>query len=61
MSITAGGTTATIADLYATYADRLRTARTITLTGDVTGSVSFDGTKNVSITTTVANDSHTHS
>ena len=61
LSITAGGTTATIADLYATYADRLRTARTITLTGDVTGSVSFDGTKNVSITTTVANDSHTHS
>ena len=61
LSITAGGTTATIADLYATYADRLRTARTIELTGDVTGSVSFDGTKDVSITATVANDSHTHS
>ena len=28
----------------------LATARTITLTGDVTGSVSFDGSKNVSIT-----------
>lgn len=61
LSVTAGGTTDTIADLYATYADQLRTARTISLTGDVTGSVSFNGSKNVSITTTVANDSHSHS
>ena len=60
LTITAGGTTATVADLYATYADQLRTARTISLTGDVTGSVSFNGTNNVSINTTVANDSHEH-
>lgn len=32
----------------------LTTARTITLTGDATGSVSFDGSANVSITTSVA-------
>ena len=41
-------------------ATKLETARTISLTGDVTGSVSFDGTKNVSITATVADDSHDH-
>ena len=45
----------------ASSATKLQTARTISLTGDVTGSVSFDGTKDVSITATVANDSHTHS
>ena len=61
LSVTAGGTTDTIADLYATYADQLRTARTISLTGDVTGSVSFNGSKDVSITTTVKDDSHSHS
>jgi len=33
-------------------ASRLQTARNITLTGDVTGSVSFDGSQNVSISTT---------
>lgn len=32
-------------------ATKLQTARSISLTGDVTGSVSFDGSKNVSITT----------
>lgn len=36
-------------------ATRLATARTISLTTDVTGSVSFDGTANVSIATTLAN------
>ncbi|MFZ9793682.1 MAG: tail fiber protein [Gemmataceae bacterium] len=36
-------------------ATRLATARTISLTSDVTGSVSFDGTTNVSITATLAN------
>lgn len=35
-------------------AGRLQTARTIQLTGDVTGSVSFDGSQNVSISTTSA-------
>lgn len=42
-------------------ATKLQTARTISLTGDVTGSASFDGSQNESITTTVGNDSHTHS
>jgi len=41
-------------------ATALETARTISLIGDVTGSVSFDGSTNASITATVANDSHTH-
>lgn len=39
----------------------LSTARTISLTGDVSGSVAFDGTSDVSITAVVADDSHTHS
>jgi hypothetical protein len=41
-------------DGYHPNADALTTARTISLTGDVTGSVSFDGSSNVSITSTVA-------
>jgi len=44
----------------ATSAGQLTTARTISLTGDVSGSVSFDGSANVSITATVADDSHNH-
>lgn len=36
-------------------ATKLQTARNISLTGDVTGSVSFDGSKNVSMTTNLAN------
>lgn len=43
-----------------TSASRLETARTISLSGDVTGSVSFDGSANVSIATTIADDSHNH-
>ena len=35
----------------------LNTARTISLAGDVTGSVSFDGSANVSITATIAANS----
>ena len=38
-------------------ASKLTTAITITLTGDVTGSVSFDGTANTSITATIASNS----
>jgi hypothetical protein len=45
----------------ATTASALETARTIQLSGDVTGSVSFSGGAAVNMTTTVANDSHTHS
>lgn len=41
-------------------ADKLSTARTITLSGDVSGSASFDGSKNVTITATVVDDSHNH-
>lgn len=42
------------------YADQLKTARTISLAGDVTGSVSFNGTSNVSITAAITDDSHNH-
>lgn len=38
-------------------ATKLTTARTISLTGDVTGSVSFDGSGNAAIVTTIAADS----
>lgn len=41
-------------------ATKLETARTISLTGDVTGSATFDGSVNASITTIVADNSHTH-
>ena len=41
-------------------ANKLATSRTISLSGDVTGSSSFDGSKNVSITATVADNSHNH-
>ena len=41
-------------------ATKLKTARTIALSGDVSGSALFDGTAGITITTTVANDSHTH-
>ena len=39
---------------------KLATSRTIGLSGDVSGSVSFDGSTNVTITATVADDSHNH-
>lgn len=42
-------------------ATALETARNISLSGDATGTVSFDGTANVSIVTTVNDDSHSHS
>jgi len=41
-------------------ADKWRTARTLSLTGDVTGSVSWDGSGNASLSTAVGNDSHNH-
>ena len=41
-------------------ASKLTTARTITLSGEVSGSTTFDGSGNVTITTTVADDSHNH-
>ena len=51
-SSTAGGA--------ATSAVKLATARTIGLSGDVSGSASFDGSGNVTISATVADDSHNH-
>jgi hypothetical protein len=56
-SHTHGGEDVTSAVATAT---KLATARTISLTGDVTGSASFDGSANASITATVADDSHNH-
>jgi cytoskeletal protein CcmA (bactofilin family) len=44
----------------ASTADALTTARTITLDGDVSGAVNFDGSTNVTLTTTIADDSHNH-
>jgi len=41
-------------------ATQLATARTISLSGDVTGSVSFNGTADVDIVATVADGSHNH-
>lgn len=43
----------------ASTASALQTSRTIGLTGDVTGSVSFDGSSNVNISTTIAPNSVT--
>ena len=61
----AGGTTLgslnkVFHDGYHPNADKWTTARTLSLTGDVTGSVSWDGSANASMTTTVADNSHDH-
>ena len=48
------------ADDYHPNADKWTTARTLTLGGDLTGSVSFDGSANFTLTAAVVNDSHTH-
>ncbi len=53
-SLSGNAATATNA-ANATTATRLQTARNITLTGDASGTVSFDGSSNVSIATTVTN------
>lgn len=44
----------------AATASRLAVARNIALTGDVTGSATFDGSANVNLNAVVANDSHNH-
>ncbi len=44
----------------AVSASKLLTARTISLTGDASGSVSFDGSANATLTVVVADDSHNH-
>lgn len=53
-------TTATTCTGNSATATKLSSAKTISLTGDVTGSTSFDGSGNVSIAATVADDSHNH-
>lgn len=58
-----GGTTDNhqiFTDNYHPNADKWTTSRTLTLSGDVTGSVSWDGSDDATLTTTVSNDSHTH-
>ena len=45
---------------YHPNADIWTNARTITLGGDLSGSVSINGSANVTLTAAVANDSHTH-
>lgn len=44
----------------ATEAAKLSVARTISLGGDASGSVSFDGSSDVTLSVTVADDSHNH-
>ncbi len=44
----------------AASATKLAAARTISLTGDVSGSVAFDGSGNVSLVASVSDDSHNH-
>ena len=53
----AAGTVTAALSGNATTASALASARTISLAGDVTGSVSFDGSANASITTTIAANS----
>ena len=53
-------TSGTYTGLNVGSAAKWTTARTLSLTGDVSGSVSMDGSGNVSMTTSVANNSHTH-
>lgn len=48
------------ADDYHPNADKWTTPRTLTLTGDVTGSVSWDGSAGANLATVVGNDTHTH-
>lgn len=44
----------------AATATALETARNIALSGDVTGDANFDGTADITITATIADDSHNH-
>ncbi len=48
------------ADKVVASAGKLTTSRTISLSGDATGSVSFDGSDNADIVVSIDNDSHTH-
>ena len=46
--------------IAASTANTLATARNIALSGDVSGSASFNGSSNITITATIADDSHNH-
>ena len=48
-------------DRYHPNADKWTTARTISLSGDLNGSVSLDGSANVTLSAQVVNNSHSHS
>ena len=47
-------------DAYHPNADKWTSSRTLTLAGDLSGNVSFDGSANFTLTATVADDSHNH-
>ena len=49
-----------VVNLTVNSAPKWTTSRTLTLSGDVSGSVSWDGSANASITTTISDDSHNH-
>lgn len=53
-------TVAALAGAHVDTATKLQTARNISLSGAVSGSVSFDGSRDVSISTVVADNSHNH-
>ena len=48
-------------DDYHPNADKWTTARTLSLSGDASGSVSWDGSANATLSVTVADNSHNHS
>ena len=47
-------------ELSVSSASKLATARTISLSGDASGSITFDGSVDKTLTVTVADDSHNH-
>jgi len=55
------GSNRVFTDGYHPNADKWTTSRTLSLSGDASGSVSWDGSANATLSVTVANDSHTHS
>jgi hypothetical protein len=55
-----GGNWADWRKVTAGAADRWKTARTLSLAGDLSGNVSINGTSNVTLVATVADNSHNH-
>lgn len=54
------GSNSVFHDGYHPNADKWTTARTISLSGDLSGSVSLDGSANVTLSAQVSDDSHNH-